>query len=426
MPVVHKSNNRILPANQRSVDVAKQAINDLIPVEQRRYHNAFLVEGYDCLVYNALKQGLACSCQAHDKALATALDEEGKMPFAKQNELLTGMSFKVNLMRQQPAPPDNMRETLGLPPPFQEGLINEGPKGPNFVEPPLDIVTRDPTYPFGTIITDSQADNGLDDFGANGPNNSLDDRFKDFDSGTQGVLGDTTCGICFGRGYVGGFSLLAGWRQILSTQWADKETHDSLIEVNKRPHKFWGKRVTFKAVLPKGFKALDSLTVWNNIEQVTGATIKIDNQVATYSLLFQKFDGLQHEIEVSFEQETDWTHLEFQVDLGNQARLEFPRMTKGFDASKLDGTEAVSINMSPIIPIVSVRDVVVESTFGKGFVLTSTQFWNNRHRKVLGWDCQARVVQPNEVLNLLPRRKPVQQQKSTRMIRDNVDGRRRT
>ncbi len=422
----HKSNNRILPANTRTVDVARQALSDLIPVEQRRYHNAFLVNGFECVVYNALKQGKACSCQAHDRSLAVLLDEEGKMPFAKQNELLTGLSFKVNLYGSSPAPRDDMRETLGKAPPLIPSSVNEGPKNPNTIQPPFEVKTRDASYPYGTTITDSNADNLEDDFGSNGPNNDLDDRFNDFDSGSHGSLGDTACGVCFGKGYVGGFSLLGGWRQVFSTQWEDKRVDDAFIEVNRLPHFFHGTSVTFTTCLPKGFRHLDRLSVWNNTVPAEGAVVKIDGQLVSYPLLFSKFDGRQHEIEVSFAEPTDWTHLEFQVDLGNEARLEFPRMTKGFDASKLDGLEDIQINMSPVVPYVTIRDVVVESTFGKAFTLTSVQMWNDSQRKTLGWDCQARVIQPNEILNLLPRRRSIQQNQPTHMVRDNVDGRRRT
>lgn len=422
----HRSNNRILPANTRTVDVAKQALSDLIPVEQRRYHNAFLVNGFECLVYNNLNQGQVCSCQAHGKTLATLLDEDGKMPVTKQNELLTGLSFKVNLYGASPAPRDDMRETLGKAPPLRPNSVNETPKDANTIQPPFEVKTRDASYPFASVVTDDGADNLEDDFGSNGPNNSLDDRFNDFDSGSLGSLGDTTCAICFGHGYVGGFSLLGGWRQVFTSQWENKRVDDAFIEVNRLPHFFHGTSVTFIANLPRGFRHLDRMSVWNNTIPAEGATIKIDGQVATYPVLFSKFDGGEHEIEVSFVEPTDWTHLEFQVDLGNEARLEFPRMTRGFDASKLDGVEDIQINMSPLVPYVTIRDVVVESTFGKAFVLTSAQLWNDSQRKTLGWDCQARIVQPNEILNLLPRRRSIQQNRPTNLIRDNVDGRRRT
>lgn len=420
MPIVTKSNNRVLPANQRSVDVARQALADIIPVQQRRYHNAFLVEGYECQVYNALTQGQLCSCQGHNKAVSTLLNDEGKMPFAKQNELLTGLSFKVNLYGNSPAPRDDYRQELGKGAPLRSGQINEGPKSVNSTQPPFEVVSRGLDNAFAGTITDDE-----DAFGSNGPNHDLDDKFSDFDSGSLIGLGDSACAICFGRGYVGGFSLLGGWRQVFSTQW-DAKRVEGTIEINKLPHAFYATEVEFDAVLPRGFKSLDRLAVWNNTRVVDGATIYIDGTVVDHNVLYQVFDGLSHKIKVKFDDLTDWTHLEFQVDTGNEARLEFPRLTKGFDASKLDGLESIQINMSPIIPHVGIRDLVFESTFGKGFVLTSAQLWNSEQRKVLGWDCQARVIQPNEILNLLPRRRRAQEQKTTRMVRDNQDGGRRT
>lgn len=419
MPIVSKSNNRVLPANSRTVDVARQALADIIPVQQRRYHNAFLVEGFECQVYNALTQGLVCSCQGHAKATAKLLDEEGKMPFAKQNEMLTGMSFKVNLYGNRSAPRDDVRADINLSPPFRAGLVNEGPKSVNTTQPTMSVVTQDASNAFADDLTVE------DEFGSNGPNHSLDDRFGDFDSGSLGSLGDTACGVCFGRGYVNGFALLGGWRQVFTTQWETKSV-DGTIEINKLPHAFFARSVKFTAVLPRGMKSVDRICVWNNTKPVSDAVVKIDREALSYEVLDRKFDGQVHELEVAFADLTDWTHLEVQVDTGNEARLEFPRLTKGFDANKLDGLESIQINMSPIVPYVTMRDVVFESTFGKGFVLTSAQLWNSEQRKVLGWDCQARVIQPNEILNLLPRRKPHQEQKTTRMVRDNQDGRRRT
>ncbi len=420
MPIVHKSNNRVLPANQRTVDVARQAIADLTPVEQRRYHNAFLVEGYECLVYNALTQGQLCSCQGHNKVVSGLLNHEGKMPFAKQNELLTGMTFKVNLYGNSPAPRDDHRDELGKGTPIRAGLVNEGPKSVNSTQPPLEVVSRDLDNAFAGTITDDD-----DAFGSNGPNHDLDSTFSNFDSGSLGGLSDSACAICFGRGYVGGFSLLGGWRQILSTQWRDKQV-EGTIEINKLPHAFYATKVSFTVVLPLGFKTLDRLAVWNNTKLVETARLEIDGEPVDYNLLFTKFDGKAHTLTVIFDDLTDWTHVEFQVNMGNQARLEFPRLTKGFDANKLDGLESIQINMSPIIPYVTLRDVIIESTFGKGFVLTSAQLWNTEQRRVLGWDCQARVIQPNELLNILPRRRPNTEQKTTHMVRDNQDGRRRT
>ena len=70
-------------------------------------------------------------------------------------------------------------------------------------------------------------------------------------------------------------------------------------------------------------------------------------------------------------------------------------------------------------------DVVVESTFGKHFVVSESQWWNDRDRNVLGWDVQARVIQPEEILFGLPRRRRMGQ-RTTNTVRDNVNGIRRT
>ena len=85
MAFIHRSNNRVLPANARAVDVAKQAIRDIMPVQQRRYHAAFEVQGFEAVVYHRLQSGIPCSCQAHGKQLASHLEEDGKMPLHERS-----------------------------------------------------------------------------------------------------------------------------------------------------------------------------------------------------------------------------------------------------------------------------------------------------------------------------------------------------
>src|SRR6476661_5377941 len=114
MPFAHRSNNRVLPANNRAVEVAKQAIRDITPVQQRRHANAFEIDGHESVVYHKLATGLPCSCMAHRLALATVLDEEGKMPQGTMNQLLTGgMEFVINRYGSHAATREDLRVERG-------------------------------------------------------------------------------------------------------------------------------------------------------------------------------------------------------------------------------------------------------------------------------------------------------------------------
>lgn len=420
MPVFTRSNNRILPANTRAVDVARQAIRDITPVQQRRYHNAFMVQGYEAVVYNRLHNGLACSCQARRKTLASILDEDGKMPEGKMNELLTGgLEFSVNRYGATSLPSSD------------RSVAN--PNGGTLVRDDQffgDLEDENQT-PFEIAGSSSGAqDPYMDVTAPEGANGRVNDAEPDEDSPVFDLdvadLQGTRCTCCFGTGYVGGYSVLGGQRIVLAPHSAEVTTIDGVIAANRFPNAFWAKSVSFNVQLPRGFVNLDALRVWNNVDRVDPTSILIDNLPFSPQLLAALCDGRAHQVTVAFSEETHWTHLELQICLSRDpAYLEFPKLSQSSDISVQDLTESAQISASPIIPRLTTQDVIVESTFGKTFLIASSNWWNDKDRNVHGWDCQTRVIQPNELLSLLPRRRKLAQV-STKLVRDNVDGHRRT
>lgn len=423
MPFNSRSNNRVLPANTRAVDVAKQAIRDLAPVQQRKYVNAFEVDSYESVVYNRLSQGMPCSCMAHRTALATLLDEEGKMSQGTINQVLTGgMEFRVNRYGTRSGVREDKREEFGEDTLFED---QESPK-------------RLPLLPGAHHLVDAEyMAMDLDDEAAtlqsveegtsvNGPvrAKTLDDIAGDFD--TDLSVSDSSCMICYGTGFVGGYSVLGGWRSCLSTQWVPRPAVEGLVETNRQPHAFYATSVEFKIVLPKGFVYLDAFRFWNAQDRVYPDEVLIDNLPYSIELFAAFCDGREHTVKATFEELTYWTHLEIQVcSSRHPARIEFPKMTQGSDLRFEDSTEDVQINASPLIPSLKKFDVVVESSRGKVFQISSVTFWNDSQRNVHGWDCNARVVQGSELVGNLPRRRKLSQQ-TTNLVRNNVSGPRRT
>ena len=423
MPIRSSSNNRVLPSNSRAVDVAKQAIYALTPVQQRKYDNAFQVQGYDSLVYTRLEQGVRCSCMSGQSNLGTLLMEDGKMPVGKIDELLTGgMVFKVNRYGARQPDREDLREPRGQDPKTRQDQAYDGLKNENTIQPPTTIVSSDLTDPFTDEVVDS-ATEGVD---GHLVRNELDELADTFDINNSNSS-DNACAICFGSGFVGGFTVLGSWRQALSSEWGPTVlSPGGTIEVGASPFFFRCLWAEFTTILPKGFVALDSLRVWNNAKLVTSGTVLIDGSTADWSTIRTKCDGLPHVVRVQFDVDTDWTHLEIQIGLTTQmSKIDFPKMVNAGDQSKLDATDDVQINASPMIPYLSAKDVIIEHTFGKAFQVGSINPWNDKSRNVLGWDCSCRVIQPNEVLNLLPRRR-ITGQRTTNPVRDNRSGVKRT
>lgn len=416
MPFKSKTNNRILPANSRAVDVAKRAVRDITPVQQRRYANAFEVDGHESVIYHKVNTGLPCSCQAHRKALATILDEDGKMEQGHMNQLLTGgLEFVINRYGQR----SSLHDTSGQPDPQQDARRGLQPGARRIVD--VDYPTMDLDDEVGDKIINKDETTGI--AGAVRAQ-TIDDMVGDFD--VDLLHSDSSCMVCYGTGYVGGFVVLGGWRACLSTQWVPRADIDGLVEANQTPHRFLATRVAFKIVIPKGLVYLDTFRVWNNFDPVVGAQITIDGLPYSQQLFAAFCDGLEHTIAVEFEEATMWSHLEIQVcQTRHPSLVEFPKLNEGSDASKLNGTEDVQILASPLIPRMKRGDIVVDSTTGYTFLISSTESWNDKNRNMHGWSAQARVVQPAEMTASLPRRRALNQ-RPVNAVRTNIDGGRRT
>lgn len=421
MPFRSKTNNRILPANSRSVDVAKQMLERSVPVQQRRYANAFEVNGYETLVYNRLRHGLACSCQNRRGSAATILDESGKLRPGHMDELLTGgLSFKVQPYGTREPMRGDLRAIRGAGPAKHDDQMFDGAEDSDaLTDYDIDDDFDSPNTT-RTHAADGDVDDVLDDTGQN-----PDDESEIFDA--EEYVNDSKCTVCFGTGFVGGFSLLNGLRLVMSTQWDPaKLSVSGTIEANRIPHAFMADRVDFTVTLPKGVVGVDTLRCWNNDRQTFPSSILIDNLPYSVGLLRAFCDGREHTVSILHDKLTYWTHLELQFNLSTQRALfELPRKTDGSNMQLVEAAEDMQLNVSPMVPNLDREDLLIECTLGKAMVVQSVTDWKTAKREILGWDASIRVLQPSEILNLLPRRRTTHQ-KSTYMVRDNQDGRRRT
>lgn len=407
MPVRDSTNNNILPANSRSADVAEKAIQEIIPTQQARYYNAFRVQGVQAIMYHRLGQGRPCSCQSSHKVLNSRLDKDGKASEGTINELLTGMSFKISGYGTDSANLEQQKQD-NITSPAAPTQKHAGS---------FDIRTQDIEYPNSNLTPG---------YGDNGPNNdfSIEDLVSNFDASTVG-FSDVNCTVCYGTGFVGGFSLFQGYRQVVAVQ--DFILQDP-IDFAATPWTAETNRFSFTLVLPRGALGVDSFRVYNNRKSVN-ANFTIDGvAVKNVGDILKKCDGLPHVVECSISSPTIVTHFECQLSLSNQSTyFEFPKLAKSSDLSKINPTEPFQIVLSPNIPKVREQDIIVESMYGMHLMVQSVNPWNSRQRNVLGWECNVRVLQPQEWYTLLPLRGRVKTKtETTNIVQDNVTGFRRT
>jgi hypothetical protein len=410
MPVKTSSNSKILPANARAVDVAKRAIQEILPVQQMRYQDAFRVQGYEGVLYNRLNQGLKCTCKSSQKHLATRLDESGKASPTTINELMTGAVFNVSAYgRGEPQRPLD---------PFNSVVSPDAP-----VSKYQGVFDNVSTYP--DALPTRVVDKG---FGDNGPADieiDLDAIANDFDTTAVGY-NEVACAVCFGSGFVGGYSPLYGRRIVKACDQVELRSTDT-IDPMYLPWRCTSEGFKFTEVLPYGAVALDAFRVMFDHRPVT-ANFTIDGQAVNEISVLRFCDGRPHLIEVQFKEPTQFTHVELQFKTSkDDAFFEFPKLNKSSATEMLDTTDPFQIILSPMVPAVQVEDVFTDSTFGRALIVQSVNEWNTRTRQVLGWEVQVRVLQSTELYNALPRRGRIQTKPQTsNMVHDNSTGHRRT
>lgn len=388
MPVLDTTNMQVQSANARAADVAEKAIKEIMPEMQQRYMSAFRPQGVQCIHYNRLNAGRKCSCQASRKQINGLLGKDGKADIGTINALITGNGdFGVTPYNQNQGRVTGVDETA------------TSPYAPlNKFQGVFDILTENTEIPMADLLG-GRAD-GVGDNGAVSAT-TIEDMVEDFDAGSLGFT-DVACPICFGTGFVGGFSPFHGHRQVLTVMDMQIDPTGSL-DLLKAP--FVANAPSFNVIvkLPRGAIGVDIFRVLNG-DQPTPSVISIDgNKINSINQILSYCDGRQHIINAT--NLTSFTHLEMQFVLSTESvYFEFPRRPSSANTALLEQTEPFQIILSPNLPTMEAQDIIVEQMLGKVLVVQNVNPWNSRDRNVLGWEAMVRVIQPMELYRLLPGR----------------------
>lgn len=388
MPVIDPTNAQINAANARASDVAERAVTEIMPQMQQRYYDAFRVQGVQCVHYNRLSSGRKCSCQASRKQINGLLGKDGKADIGTINTLITGNpNFGVtpyNANQQRLTQTDNTVSSPLAPLDKYQGVFDN--LGVNREIPMADLLGG-----------------RKEGVGDNGPvsNLTIDDMVSDFDANSLGFT-DVACPICFGTGYVGGYTPFQANRQVLTV--TDMQIDpEGRIDVLKSPLVAEAKSFNVITRLPRGAIGIDVFRVWDG-DTPTGATITIDGTLITSTLQILSFcDGRQHLINAT--NLTRFTHLEMQFNISRESvYFEFPRRPSSANTALLEQTEPFQIILSPNVPTMEAQDIIVEQMLEKVLVVQNVNPWNSRQRNVIGWEAIVRVIQPMEIYRILPAR----------------------
>lgn len=377
MPIVNKR-AALTPANGRASDVAQRLTESIAPIQQQRTVAAFRVQGIQCILYNRLTQGRQCVC-CTKPATATKLSPDGKADLGSINRIITGAdNFGVTTYNPQREQGNQWQgRTSTSADPWKGDLVSIG----SLDDQDVNLVQDGP---------------GLGDTGQFSPD--FDNLFKDLDTSLLGLT-DVSCPICFGSTFIGGYSVFRGFRTVLVPQ--DFKTS---AFIDPKTWEMSAGAHTARIVLPKGANGLDAFRVMRGRNSVP-FNLLIDGQSAAGRHLLPYFDGREHSLTIEVEEAM--THLEIQGSLSTESTyFEFPRRPKNGDIALLEKTDPFQLLLSPDVPQLDTLDVIVESQKGKALVVGSTNPWETHRRNPLGWECQVRVAQPQELFNILPVRNP--------------------
>lgn len=426
MPIISRTNNRVLPPNARSADVARETLNRAIPIQNRKTDAAFQVNGYTGVLYSYLTSGRLCACQSRGKAIATRLDIDGKLPPAVINEMMTSSgSFGVRNYAKLKANTSAYSEQKANGHSFLEVNLS------GIQEPPVAISSL---FDEEDLQGSTRYTEGLPDRIDYDADNTRANVLVDHDDSSdvlsltsdidQSFMGhsDVSCPVCFGSGYIGGYNILHGYRQVLNFQDPTIVLPAvAFIASEKDVPSITTEHVSWTVVLPRGCSGVDAFRVWNDTKQVLDFSVRIDNVVITSEFHLSSFcDGGSHLLNLQFNQETTFTHVELQINQSDfSANFELPKLSKSSSQSVREATEPFTISLSPRVPFVKAMDVIVESTFGKALQVKTVTGLNDKRYTTMGWEVEVRPTQSQELFSMLPRRRPLESINTRRMVISN-------
>lgn len=386
MPIVDRR-GALTPANMRNADVAHRLIEDIAPMQQSRMQSAFRVAGVQAVLYTRLTQGRPCICHRQNNE-ASRLSPDGKASSGAIDRIITGNSnFGIGSYST------HTRD------------LNENPYKTETSPGNQSNKYRGDLNRVGSILDDEfnqlEEEPILGDNGQFSPD--LEDMFDGFDMSQLG-LSDISCPICFGTNYVGGFSPFRSWRQVLLGTDLRSTSYFDLPSFTLSPGVHYA-----NITLPRGATVLDVCRTMNGKTQ-TLSQMFVDGVDITRSRFLDFCDGRPRVLRI--ETDSPLTHVEIQLGLSDEpVFFEFPKKSKSSDMSLLEQTDPFQIIVSPDIPSLAAMDVIMESQSGKLLIVQATTPWSTRNKNMLGFECQVRVAQPQELWNILPKRRHVTGQK---------------
>lgn len=381
-----------IPRNTRAVGVARDTIEFLSATAQRTLQNAITGDGRHCLLYMPKTGGVKCSCHNEDP-----LDTDGKMRPEVINAVLNNAGVELGDYR-------DVAKSINT------DLIDDD----DFVVG--DYKTTDASPVYGDSQGYSTKTFSLSDI--DDENFDADDFDLDLDVGLSDEpkipslqngyvpttsISTTSCPICLGTGWVGGFDLYGGTRLVLSACSATRfigchivDGNPDYVEMTK------GSSIVFEnLMLPAGVNRVDEISVWDHRDKIP-FIIAVDGNAIPVQNLGLYFDGTKHSISLSPINNTNVTHVTIQYGI-TDILIDVSKKSISTNNSVYDQQSEVSLVLPPVTNKELKGAIVYDSTDDKLYRVTSQSTSTTQGGWIQNIDVEARVIQPYELTNLLPR-----------------------
>ena len=381
-----------VPRNTRAVGVARETIEALAPVAQRQLQNAITGDGRHCLLYIPRTSGLRCTCSNEDP-----LDLNGKMHPEVMHSLLESNGMNVGEYETPRNTNPNTVQLTDNPTKITNGFkVTDA--SPRF---------RSDGYT-AKVFNLEQLDD--DNFDADDFDIKLDAGFgkKPVPTLQNGFIptvnvSTTSCPICLGIGWVGGFDLYGGTRLVLPASSAARldgcRIIDGTPDYVSAPE---GSRIVYENVmLPAGVERVDEVALWSGRDKVA-FNLLVDGIPTSPELLVNSFDGRQHQLIFGSLFNTNITHVTLQYG-ATDILIDVSKKSVSTNSTIYDQQTEVTL----VLPAVTQKElkgaIVYDSTEGKLYRVTSTNSAQTQGGWLQSLDVDARIIQPYELTNLLPK-----------------------
>lgn len=372
-----------IPSRNIGQSVAAQnRLDRIVDAESRKIQEALQVDGPVLRVWQPLKYGIVCTCKnaPSNRPIPINAPTQGLDTADSPNRVI----FKVRNIDPQ--------------------LDNAKPPIAN--NTPLDTI-EDAIYN-SYEPTDGEND---EEFLSKLLQNDDDIVNSLIDENAYVIQSKNTCAICFGTGYVGGYSLYGGIRHILDNSGATTLTlyNGTYIRNTAQPNEFVikpGKYIQFTSQMPSYFTALAGPIFRNNKALVNGLSIaySIDGNVwfsNISALPTQRGDNVYFLVGNISNNDIIFTHVEHYLSyvLDLKGQIGNLHLNSGNDYFK--STAATTIVLPASIGPIDRNSYISDSKYGFFWRIDSINTISTAKNQNTSIECEAQLVRPLEPIEIL-------------------------